>query len=266
MCTVAIRSPAVSTRKPSPPKPARRAPSGIWASIAATSCHWCSVAVMPGDQRSGLECSRRSTSSLAGGPSAGKGPSDEGISASASSCVAVSKGRNGECLISAPRPPAARPAASLATSQPGPFGVIGGPLSSTESHPPGGRNGASSPAGAGSTRMKASSVTRSGLPSRISSQRSKMPSSASTATSTRSSGRRPVTDRSLMRGVATTRRASRPLTDAGPPGSRVKPVSSHDGRSSLAAAAARVRRPPRRTSRRRPVRRARLRSPSHPLR
>ena len=83
--------------------------------------------------------------------------------------------------------------------------------------------------------MKASSVTRSGLPSRISSQRSKMPSSASTAASTRSSGRRPVTDRSLMRGVATTRKASRPLTDAGPPGSRMKPLSSHDGRSSLAA-------------------------------
>ena len=47
MCRVAIRSPAASMRWPSPPNPTRRAPSGTWASIAAMSCHWCSVAVIP---------------------------------------------------------------------------------------------------------------------------------------------------------------------------------------------------------------------------
>ena len=68
------------------------------------------------------------------------------------------------------------------------------------------------------------------------------------------------------RGVATTRRASRPLTNAGPPGSRVKPVSSHDGRSMLASGgrsgppAASTDQPPSSCMA------SQLRSPSHPHR
>ena len=67
------------------------------------------------------------------------------------------------------------------------------------------------------------------------------------------------------RGVATTRSASRPPAVTGPLGSRVKPVSSHDGRSmggsggSGPAAASTVQPPPSRTANQ-------LRSPSHPLR
>ena len=85
MCKVATRSPAASMRWPSPPKPARRAPSGTWASIAAMSCHWCSVAAIPGAQRSRLACSRCSTSSVAAGASAGTDSKSAGISASGSS-------------------------------------------------------------------------------------------------------------------------------------------------------------------------------------
>ena len=124
MCMVATRSPAASMRWPSPPKPARRAPSGTWASIAAMSCHWCSVAAIPGAQRSRLARSRCSTSSVAAGASAGSGSASGGISVPGSSCVACSKGRDREDLTSAPIPPAARPAISLLASQPGPRGAV----------------------------------------------------------------------------------------------------------------------------------------------
>src|SRR5215470_3270531 len=158
----------VSTRKPTPPKPAFLADSGTASSSAAASTHWCIVAVNRGSPAP-PRYSACSTLSLIGGRSAaspGNG-SSPGICASASSSsttaipqVVVTDGPerpgrpgrpgrpNGAYLIAAPSPPAASPATALAASRPAlPKGHPGSPDPSPKALPAGAVNRVSSTSG-----------------------------------------------------------------------------------------------------------------------
>jgi hypothetical protein len=196
-------------------------------------------------------CSRSSLTGLWSAVSPGAGSSC-GIAASGSPGSGgdgrepkCPNGPNGEYRSPTPIPPAARPAAFLATCQLGPLnGKPNGPENCPCGLPKTAPGGAVNRAGSmtGSTVRPRNSVSVAAWSPFLRSQRNKMPSPASTIASTcsnRATGEpwnggksggfsRPAPRRAL----AVRRMPSRPQAVIGPSISRSYPASSHDGHSS----------------------------------